>query len=159
MVWSFACTLLTLHTPRAQNRNRQRPPIFQRYPHVWHCTHHDHQTEKQQSKYEKTQGGSQRLVYTLRGTSFTRHTKHILFSLPCCLTRSNHMQQHSRGTGNGKLQTIDNFWHVAVFANFVATPKRVVTTNKCFLTFCNKNILSFCTMNIHQLRKKCENSK
>jgi len=59
--------------------------------------------------------------------------------------------------GNCKLSIIFDTWLYSLFS--LPTPKRVVTTNKCFLMFCIKNILTFCIINIHQLKKKCENSK
>ena len=94
--------------------------------------HHDLQTEKHRNEKEKTRRGSRTLVYTLPGTSFNRRTKHklsslrrtkhrlsnlrrtkrrlsslrrtkyTLSSLPRCLTRITNIQQHSRGSGNGK---------------------------------------------------------
>ena len=78
-----------------------------------YCTHHDHQ-QKQQNENGKTRGGSRSLVYTLPGTSFTRRTKYRLSSLPRGLTRSNHMQQHPRGTANGKYLCVCIYVYICI---------------------------------------------
>ena len=55
--------------------------------------------KQKKNENEKTRGGSRSLVYTLAGTSCNRRNKHRLSGLPRCLTRSNHIQQQTGGTG------------------------------------------------------------
>ena len=58
-----------------------------------------------------------------------------------------------------EMQNVKFCCHVSIFAIFVTTPKRVVTTNKYFLMFCIKNVSNSCTVDIHQLTKKYPNCR
>jgi len=102
MVRSFAYTLLTLHTPCTHTEDTLQAPTH--FSATAKClTLHAPWSSTKTAKWKcKNEGGSRSLEHTLPVTSFTRRTNHIISSLTCRLTRSNHMQQHLSGTTIGK---------------------------------------------------------
>jgi len=107
MVWSFTCTLLTLHTPCTPEPNTpcKRPPIFQRQPHVWHCMYDDHH-QKQQIENEKTRGG-------FRSLSTHRLAHHLPDAPNTDYLAYEIMSQHFHIWWDK--QTIQGFWQYSIW--------------------------------------------
>jgi len=140
MVWSFACTLLTLHTPCTPNTPCKRPPILQQQPRVWHCMHPWSSTKTVKWKWKNDGRISKFGIHTAWRIIYQALQTHAI-----CPTPLPHKKQSHATTPpwHSKWQITKSDWHVAKFVIFVTFPERVVTTNKYFLTFCIKNFEYF----------------
>jgi len=123
-VWSFACTLLAPHAPRAQNTNSVRPPNFQKQPHVLHYMHRDDIKQKNSKKKMKKWGEDFEVWYPhclahhLPGAPNTNYLAHLIVSQEAITCNNTRVPLEMRNRKMSK-----RVCNVAIFAIFVTTPR------------------------------------
>ena len=128
MVCSSACTLLTLHTPRAPNTTCKRPPIFQWQPPIWHCTNHDESTKATKWKWKNEGRISKFCIHTAWHIMHQAHQTQPIWPTPLC-----HKKQWDATTLPWHIKrVITIIFDTCINSLFSATPKRVVTTKNYF---------------------------